>query len=84
MRPLIFLIGVLLALYMVSSWISGTLQDSFEGYIGSIVYGIANFASPNFMAFGYFMTIVYVLTFLMAVMMVWVGIVGQKDGENRK
>lgn len=83
MRPLIFLIGILLALYMVSSWISGTLQDSFEGYIGSSVYGVVNFASPNFMAFGYFMTIVYVLTFLMAVMMVWVGIVGQKDGEKK-
>lgn len=83
MRPLIFLIGILLALYMVSSWISGTLQDSFEGYIGSGIYGIANFASPNFMAFGSFMTIVYILTFLMAIMMVWIGIAGQKEGEKK-
>lgn len=83
MRPLIFLIGFLLALYMISSWIAGTLQDSFEGYIGTSVYGIVNYASPNFMAFGSFMTIVYILTFLMAVFMVWIGIMGRKDGEKK-
>ena len=83
MRPLIFLIGFLLALYMISSWIAGTLQDSFEGYIGTSVWGITNYADPNFMAFGSFMTIVYILTFLMAVFMVWIGIMGRKDGEKK-
>jgi hypothetical protein len=70
-------------MYMVSSWISGTLQDSFEGYIGSVIYGVVNVVRPNFMAFGYFMAIVYALTFLMAVMMVWVGIAGQRDGGKK-
>ena len=79
MRPFIFLIGILLALYMLSSWIDGTLQDSFEGYVGMSVYGIINFLRPNFMVSGVFMTAVYILTFLMAVFMVWIGVAGKED-----
>lgn len=77
MRPLLFILGFLLVVYLIASWINGTLQYSFEGYIGSGVFWIGNIASPGFMSLTSFMDIVYVLTFLLGIVMMYGGISGE-------
>ena len=78
MRPLMLIIGFLLVIYVIAEWINGTLRYSFEGYIGSGVYGITDYFSPNFMPYAVFMGIVYVLTFLLGIAMIWIGATGER------
>lgn len=78
MRPIILLMGALLVIYVVAEWIGGTLQYSFEGYIGNGIYGIANYANPGFASHASFMAVVYVLTALFGILMVWIGLTGER------
>ncbi|MBX8640810.1 MAG: hypothetical protein KIY10_09295 [Thermoplasmata archaeon] len=78
MRPIVLVLGVLLVIYVIAEWINGTLQYSFEGYIGSGVYGIASYFTTSMPRYNTFMTLVYVFTFLIGIGMVWVGLSGEK------
>ena len=81
MRVVMLLGGLLLSLYVVAAWIGGTLQYSFEGYIGSGIYGIGNYFDAGFMSRGTFMSIVYVLTLLLGIIMIIAGFGDRKKGE---
>lgn len=78
MRPLVFLIGLLLFAYVIVEAIKGELQYSFEGFIGSGLYGIASHFTSSLPARGAFMDIVYALTLVLALLMMWVGITGDR------
>lgn len=78
MRPLIFLLGFLLTIYVIMEWIEGTIKYSMEGWIGNGVYTVINYFSPNFTAHSTFMTVVYVLTFLLGIFMMFIGTGGSE------
>ncbi len=77
MRPISFIIGFLLVLYVAAEALGHTLQYSFEGYIGTGVYLIADrfYSMPSM---GLFLDIVYVFTFLAGILMMWIGITGER------
>ncbi len=77
MKPLTFIIGILLVVYVIAEWINGTLQYSFEGYIGSGIYGISSHFT-SMPSYNSFMTVVYVLTFVAGLLMVWIGLTGER------
>ncbi len=79
MRPLIFLIGFLLTIYVIIEWIQGTIKYSMEGWIGNGVYSVTNFFSPGFTSHSTFMTTVYVLTFILGLFMMFVGATGVRS-----
>lgn len=78
MRPLFLLIGILTVIYVIAEWIGGHLQYSLEGYVGGGVFGIANYLNPGFASYNSFMAIVYVLTFIFGILMVWIGLTGER------
>ncbi|MEM0202112.1 MAG: hypothetical protein QXR73_02955 [Candidatus Micrarchaeaceae archaeon] len=78
MRPILFILGFLLTIYVIAEWLQGTIQYSFEGWIGGSAFAIANQFSPNFMAKGSFLDIVYVLTLVIGIAMIFLAMVGGK------
>lgn len=80
MRPILFLMGVLLMIYLVYSLFAGLLQYSMYGVLGTGIYDILNYAAPNSIGKGAFLSIVYILVFLAALVMIIAGL----KGERRK
>lgn len=78
MRPIILIGGFLLTIYVIAAWIGGTLEYSMEGYIGNGIYTIIDYFNPNFSSHTLFMFAVYVLTFLAGILMMWIGLAGEK------
>ncbi len=79
MRPLLFLTGLALLLYLMYAFFAGTLKYSMYGVAGTGVYDVIDFASPNAITKGTFLTLVYALVFLVALGMVIAGIKGGKS-----
>lgn len=79
MRPLLFLAGLALLLYLMYAFFAGTLGYSMYGVAGTGVYDVINFASPNTITKGTFLTIVYAVVFLVALAMVIAGLKGGKS-----
>ncbi len=77
MRPLMFLIGILLFFYVIVEAFKGTLQYSFEGFIGSGLYSISS-RFTNMPPEALFMDLVYVLTLLLSIVMMYAGFTMEK------
>ena len=79
MRAIRFLIGIILVIYVIWGWISGTLQYSMEGETGSVIFDIADFFSPQFMMRSLFLGVVYALTFVLGIILVWSSLGGGSE-----
>ena len=75
-----FLIGVLLFFYVVVEAIEGKLQYSFEGWIGTGIYDVAGrfTAMPSMTLF---MDLVYALTIILALGMIYIGATSSRKGD---
>ena len=80
MRPLLFLVGVLLFFYVIVEAIEGKLQYSFEGWIGIGMYDLSEkfTAMPSMTLF---MDLVYFMTFVLALGMIYIGGTSNKRGD---
>lgn len=78
MRPLSFIIGLLLLIYFIVEAMKGRLQYSFEGFVGTGVYGIASHLTDSMPSEGLFMSIVYAFTVALSLLLMWIGITGGK------
>ena len=80
MRPLLFLIGVLLFFYVIVEAIEGKLQYSFEGWIGTGIYDVAGrfTAMPSITLF---MDLVYALTLILSLGMIYIGAKSSRKGD---
>lgn len=73
-----FLIGIFLFFYVVVEAFQGKLQYSFEGWIGSGLYSIGDrFVSMPSRTL--FMDMVYALTLLIALIMIFIGWTGHRS-----
>lgn len=79
LKKLLFLAGVLMMIYLVYALVAGILQYSMYGVAGTGAYDVINFASPNTITKGTFLTIVYAVVFLVALAMVIAGLKGGKS-----
>jgi hypothetical protein len=79
MKPLSFIIGFLLVIYVLAGAFGGTLQYSFEGYIGSGVYFIASRFTTMPLPQSVFLGIVYAITIMIGILLMVRGLFGQKQ-----
>ena len=80
MRPLLFLIGVLLFFYVIVEAIEGKLQYSFEGWIGTGIYDIAG-RFETMPSITLFMDLVYALTIILSLGMIYIGATSSRKGD---
>jgi hypothetical protein len=78
MKPLSFIIGLLLIIYVAAGAIGGTLQYSFEGYIGSGAYYIASRFTAMPLTETVFLGIIYAVTIMFGIVLMMNGVFGQK------
>lgn len=80
MRPVLFLVALGTLIYLVSDAFSGHLQYSFPGVIGNDIYAaIGN--NPNFFGHSFFMDLVYTITFLVVIVMLYAGL--KMEGKRK-
>jgi len=82
MKPFTFLIGLFLTIYVIVEWLQGTISYSFEGWIGTGAWRMINYFSPGFTPMGEFLSIVYLLTLLIGLGMMYIGMRGRHEKKD--